>query len=459
MVNIAKPCGETPLLTATNESALCDDLLGMNEEGIVLADGEITEGRIYGNSFKLDTPVFQQGYGLSTADGSLGGDYSSEYYTDLLPVPINPFTFGYGYEDGSSSKMYAKVVFYDKDGNFISGFTNGSERKILDITSIPTNATQVRYGMAYSNEYPLWKYKDGTDVYDTIRSVVNPNIISNGIFKYGILDVINGGVVKDSQEQMCTDFLDVPIRSFCFDTKNAWARLAFYNENKEFITYIQTGNHNYAKLYVNTSTIPSDAKYIRYGFSGTKLKDTTIKYTDDSTDVYSNLKLIQATFPYTLNKLPNGVADYIDVVNKVHVQRVERIVLDGTQTFEYLSQHSNANFYGYRIFLSSYNLGIAPMSPYGLCDKLQYQRNYNFSWTTDGNYVIVTDNQLFIKLAKDKLNSNNTVSSLTNYLTSNPITVLYELATPIYTPLTEKRLHNYHYLLMQMDTLIYHQTN
>ena len=50
MVNIAKPYGETPLLTATNESALCDDLLGMNEEGIVLADGEITEGRIYGDS-------------------------------------------------------------------------------------------------------------------------------------------------------------------------------------------------------------------------------------------------------------------------------------------------------------------------------------------------------------------------------------------------------------------------
>ena len=50
MVNIVKPYGETPLLTATNEKTLCDDLLGTNEEGIVLADGEITEGRIYGDS-------------------------------------------------------------------------------------------------------------------------------------------------------------------------------------------------------------------------------------------------------------------------------------------------------------------------------------------------------------------------------------------------------------------------
>ena len=57
IVNIAKPYGETPLLTATNASTLCDDLLGTNEEGIVLADGEITEGRIYGDSSVVDNTI------------------------------------------------------------------------------------------------------------------------------------------------------------------------------------------------------------------------------------------------------------------------------------------------------------------------------------------------------------------------------------------------------------------
>ena len=50
MVNIAKPYGETALLTATNESTLCNDLLGANEEGVILTDGELTEGRNYGDS-------------------------------------------------------------------------------------------------------------------------------------------------------------------------------------------------------------------------------------------------------------------------------------------------------------------------------------------------------------------------------------------------------------------------
>lgn len=437
MINIAKSYGETPLLTATNENTLCDDLLGTNEEGIVLADGEITEGRIYGDSIiKTDyyNVLYKEGV-INEQTGKITNPHIG-CHSEKMPIPNRTFIFTTPYP-------YSKVIYFDSNDTIIKYDWSNSQVKPVTSTP-PKNASYLIFGAdnkGGSTEEITYVYEDNGEAVeeflaDVIQSVVNPNIISNGIFKYGSLDVINGGVVKDSQEQMCTDFLDVPTRGFCFDTKNSWARLAFYNENKEFISYVQTGNSNYAKLYVSTSSIPSGAKYIRYGFGGTNLKDTTIKYTDDNTDIYSNLKLIQATFPYTLNKLPNGVADYIDVVNGVYVQRVERIVLDGTQTFEYLSQLSNAYYYGYVMTLSSNR--FAANAAYGLCDKIQYKRNYNFPWSTDGDYVVAAGNQLFIKLTKDKLNSNNTVSSLTNYLTSNPITVLYELATPIYTPLTDE---------------------
>lgn len=49
MINIAKPYGETELLTVTEDSAITD-LLGDNTDGVIVADGEITEGRVYGNS-------------------------------------------------------------------------------------------------------------------------------------------------------------------------------------------------------------------------------------------------------------------------------------------------------------------------------------------------------------------------------------------------------------------------
>ena len=49
MINIAKTYGETDLLTATQDSTITD-LLGENIDGVVVADGTLTEGRLYGNS-------------------------------------------------------------------------------------------------------------------------------------------------------------------------------------------------------------------------------------------------------------------------------------------------------------------------------------------------------------------------------------------------------------------------
>jgi hypothetical protein len=50
MINIAKPYGETELLTATEDGAIVD-LLGENTDGVKLVDGTLTEGRIYGDSY------------------------------------------------------------------------------------------------------------------------------------------------------------------------------------------------------------------------------------------------------------------------------------------------------------------------------------------------------------------------------------------------------------------------
>ena len=49
MINIAKTYGETDLLTATDDSTITD-LLGDNTDGVIVADGEVTEGRLYGDT-------------------------------------------------------------------------------------------------------------------------------------------------------------------------------------------------------------------------------------------------------------------------------------------------------------------------------------------------------------------------------------------------------------------------
>lgn len=66
MINIAKPYGETDLLTATEDGAIVD-LLGENTDGVKLADGTLTEGRLYGDSY---VNIYDYN---SFANGSLNG--------------------------------------------------------------------------------------------------------------------------------------------------------------------------------------------------------------------------------------------------------------------------------------------------------------------------------------------------------------------------------------------------
>lgn len=171
MINIAKPYGETELLTATEDGAIVD-LLGENTDGVKLADGTLTEGRLYGDSFILGLkPTFKYGGNLDCNNGKITY-IIAEYFSELLPAPLKPFTFSYGV----TPQMYSKVAFYDSEGVFIQGFTNGATFEPLVINQIPSNATQVRYGMAYSDVNPTWKYLDGSDVYEIIVSTTNPTI-------------------------------------------------------------------------------------------------------------------------------------------------------------------------------------------------------------------------------------------------------------------------------------------
>ena len=179
MVNIAKPYGETPLLTATDASALCDDLLGMNEEGVVLADGEITEGRIYGDTIKTENPTFKVG-NLVEATGEVSLTVTTNMHTDMIEVPSRVFTLYTG-------RTFTKIAYYDANRSFISCQVSVNVATIK--AEIPSNAKYVRYGVAVENTSEnnfTWKYEDGTDVYRGIKSVVKPIIVfANHPFIFG----------------------------------------------------------------------------------------------------------------------------------------------------------------------------------------------------------------------------------------------------------------------------------
>ena len=452
MVNIAKPYGETPLLTATNNVTLCDDLLGANEESIVLADGEITEGRIVGDSLVIDNNAeFVNGFtpnkSFNNSNGTVGngGDCVNETYYEA-----KPFIF-------KGNITYKKVLFYDIDKNRVDVKEIVSTSDLV-VSTIPGNVKYMRFSYNSPSVVDVQLCNsDGSLMFPSqIQSVINPtvysvneNLIDPSFFKTVTnASLTDDGIMIDGDataawQTFTKSSFKVPLLS------GHTYKLKFFLLEGEY-----TGgkikcnlSDNTAKefLYTGSTTItPTTDVYLTslsfYAPKGTGAKfGISLIETTNSLDTYIPYKSSQATLPYTLNKLPNGVADYIDVVNKVYVQRVGHIVLDGTQSFTYKNEFSSSYYYG---FLAAGLLGSnqSTASSYGLCDKLKYQTNYNFSWSTDGEYVLINYASLFIKLSKDKLNSNSTAESLTTYLASNPITVLYELATPIYTPLTEEEI-------------------
>ena len=120
MVNIAKPYGETPLLTATSKSALCDDLLGMNEEGIVLADGEITEGRIYGDSVVNLIGTKKDGY-----------DSNNNYVYPIGVSNQGVYTFPLSRKIVSGTTYTVYINIPQKDTGCVVGLTDGNSNNSL----------------------------------------------------------------------------------------------------------------------------------------------------------------------------------------------------------------------------------------------------------------------------------------------------------------------------------------
>lgn len=133
-----------------------------------------------------------------------------------------------------------------------------------------------------------------------------------------------------------------------------------------------------------------------------------------------------------------SIADYVDVEKGVEVYQFKKVVFDGTNaTFKRLNEN---NVY-YTTTLSD---GITPYTVsyeyYIWCDNLKVYKanntidaiNNSIRYGTSGG----TSTVLFLKV-DDTI---TTVEQLNTWLQSNPVTVVYVLATPTETPINEEQL-------------------
>ena len=242
--------------------------------------------------------------------------------------------------------------------------------------------------------------------------------------------------------QDCTNLEILDISNFHFGGVN--------QNPGQYMFYRDTNLKHIGMIYCRASSFNS----LQSAFNNLVATPVNVYYHDASLSdltTHANVTYVYydkstATLPYELNKLPNGVADYIDVVNGVYVQRVGKQVFNGSENWGIETNPNSTSGWGtvndenHITFISTALSSLQEMSGTYVCDKFTYvEYDGGNKFKPNGNMVAITDgggyNRTIVRVATSIA---TTADDFKTWLSNNPMTVLYQLKTPIYTPLTDE---------------------
>lgn len=182
-------------------------------------------------------------------------------------------------------------------------------------------------------------------------------------------------------------------------------------------------------------------------WSNITVKDIRIVISQTTTDYQPYMEQsISHTLSKPLYRLSDTVYDYIDVDKGKIIRNVGIVTFDGSHDEE-ISKVSNTNINVYQF--SNVINSIEKYTKYSKCDSFQIATSYE-------NDLLINDNKIYTAtiscyLSFDKM---DTVEKLRTYLQQNPVTVYYQLATPVEEDIPQELLTQ----LQQLKTY-YPQTN
>ena len=210
------------------------------------------------------------------------------------------------------------------------------------------------------------------------------------------------------------------------------------DKNKSFYFYDSNKNFIEAKHNISASDVlaPINAKYMLIKIAGFReLRQKVAIYEGDFvTTSYEPYKSNTVTFnqkedkTIVLRSLPNGVCDTLNVETGEYIQRIGEKVLNGSEVWSYFSSEGYVKTDTIDFFHPNNTQMKNAMS---VCDtfikpiKGTYQEDIEGVSCTGGN-----GQNIWVSIKRSKLSTQDLVGFKT-WLSQNPITVQYELATPI----------------------------
>ena len=333
---------------------------------------------------------------------------------------------------------------YNVNANGIFTTPTSMTNKLLVMSNKTNEEVMIIEGDVVSKTIPYFKgIKSAFEDEDKIEVLSTGKNLFDGAFEKGVIDA-NGNLGYAHTAIRTVNYISVkPNTSYHINLPNLELfeilRVLYvheYDENFKVLGEVQVGNRNiYTSksatkfIKINTHTahdLPVDSKMI-------VCENSTL---DKQYEPYkSNSTKIPLLSP--LRSLPNGVCDEIILDrenNKAKIiQRVGKVILDGSENWGYTPDWVKGETIGFYLLNDKSN---------GFClsDKFIFYHGIN---SVDHECVSFPKNAwLGVRIKVDKLGTQD-VDGFKQYLQQNPLTVYYDLATPI---VTEIDLEGYPYV-------------
>lgn len=493
--NIQRECENVALPnTMILENRVNEFKIGQGRD--VDVSGDVEEGKIEvelkGKTWQNVVPKMANGYVLSGSHSKIedgivyiktnGKDHMQKYWTGSGIQLIKPNTtytvISYIYENyldrdfhminnyagkGGDLALTSAVVSRGYTGIYIGTFRTRESfedaKRLGFLVSSNTNGTVV-FSVPYifEGDYTQTPVEELPKYFDGIKSsfedgvvdveVAGKNLISKATeWRLGVINADTGIYSDNPSGTRYTSNLiynpsgkELYIRS----KGHMWNYLYFYDENKNYLGFCTNqgmgSNYNFNINFDNSKRI---AKYFIISFGNQDALEIGEVYEYQETDYITPYKKkISFNIEEPLRSLPNGVCDEIRNNNGQWelVRKVGQKTLNGTENWQIAVKEEDYN----TMYLNVSDIGNAKIYvdpstiPNIMCNTLPVT-SYNTAYymSSDSSLMCITNrnNKASQSIAIRMLNDTNTVEVLTNWLSKNPITVYYELATYTVTPI------------------------
>lgn len=290
----------------------------------------------------------------------------------------------------------------------------------------------------------------GTSIADRIISINNCTSNVNGMYLHNITDktIIYSAYDLNTKEwkkdfvvngnsSMFVD-IDCYVLSITALFKNGWT-----NSEVDIIKLKNT-----SLIMTNATDRQIVTSHIPFGLSSTQaiitnngnfypIYEPTIQgKTEILNGQLASLEPSDTSLP-SLGSVPNGISDYIDRANGVLHGNTYEDTLTGNEEIKLIQPFTNTTRFYIKLSKCNESIGVGGC----VCNKLEHIVDY----TLDApHYYIAGDGFAILFINNTDLNGKTPKEYIASqYLNGTPITIRYQLATPIEVLLTDEELHAY----------------